>query len=69
MQHMLFKVDGMTCNGCVTSVQNALTSRVGVSKAVADLDNGSVSVEFDAGAVQPEELQKAIEDAGFEVVR
>ena len=62
-----FKVQGMTCGGCERSVQNALTSRPGVSAAKADRTAGVVSVEFDPAQIQQEALAKAITEAGFQV--
>lgn len=67
MSHTELKVSGMTCGGCVKSVQNALKARDGVSNAVADLTSGLVTVDFDAAAITVSELQQTIEEAGFEV--
>jgi copper chaperone CopZ len=62
-----FRVQGMTCGGCERSVQNALTSRQGVSAAKADRAAGLVTVEFDPAQIQQAALAKAITEAGFEV--
>ena len=62
-----FKVSGMTCGGCERSVQNALTSRPGVSAATADRATGTVTVEFDPATIAQSALAKAITDAGFQV--
>jgi copper chaperone len=62
-----FKVTGMTCGGCERSVQNALTSRPGVSSATADRTTGTVTVEFDPAVIGPAAIAKAITDAGFQV--
>lgn len=62
-----FKVQGMTCGGCERSVQNALTSRAGVSQAKADRTAGIVSVEYDPTKIEKEALAKAITEAGFQV--
>jgi copper chaperone len=67
MQQITLKVDGMTCGGCVKSVQNALNARDGVTEAVADLDNASVDVNFDPAKIQEAAIKSAIEDAGFDV--
>ena len=61
------KVEGMTCGGCVKSVQNALASHDGVTSATADLESGKVSIDFDPGRIQQPALEKAIVEAGFEV--
>ena len=37
MDRVEFRVNGMTCGGCVKSVQNALNDQPGVSEATAEL--------------------------------
>jgi copper chaperone len=59
------KVSGMTCGGCERSVQNALTSRKGVTSAKADRNAGIVSVEYDPAVIERPALEKAIQEAGF----
>jgi copper chaperone CopZ len=48
MEKVELKVEGMTCGGCVNSIQNALNGRNGVNNAIADLESGIVAIEFDA---------------------
>jgi copper chaperone len=69
MDHIEIKIEGMTCGGCVTSVQKALNSREGVSDAVATLDTGMVAIDFDSAVIKQVELEGAIEDAGFDVAK
>ena len=68
MERLELTVDGMACEGCVASVQNALTGRTGVAAATAQLHDGLVTVEFDPSAIDRTAIEIAIEDAGFEVV-
>ena len=68
MERLELTVDGMACEGCVGSVQNALTSRPGVAAATARLQDGLVAVEFDPAAIDRAAIETAIEDAGFDVV-
>jgi copper chaperone len=67
MEKVELKVEGMTCGGCVKSIQNALTARKGVNSAVADLEAGTVAIEFDGKVIQRSVLEQAIVDAGFDV--
>lgn len=67
MDKVEIKVEGMTCGGCVKSIQNALTGRNGVDNATADLDAGTVTIEFDGKRIQRSALEQAIVDAGFDV--
>ena len=68
MERLELTVDGMQCEGCVAGVQNALTSRPGVTAAAARLDDGLVTVEFDPAAIDRAGIEAAIEEAGFDVV-
>ena len=67
MEQLTLKVDGMTCGGCVKSIQNALNARAGINQADADLDNATVTVAFDPVLIQETAIRDAIEDAGFDV--
>jgi copper chaperone len=67
VERIELKVEGMTCGGCVKSIQNALNARDGVASATADLDAKQVAIEFDPAVIQQADLVEAIEDAGFDV--
>ncbi|RMF97752.1 MAG: heavy-metal-associated domain-containing protein [Gammaproteobacteria bacterium] len=67
MERVELTVEGMTCGGCVKSIQNALQGRPGVGKAEADLDSKKVVIEFDPAQIQRDGLVQAIEEAGFDV--
>lgn len=67
MERVELNVEGMTCGGCVNSIQNALSARDGVASAAADLDAKRVTIEFDPAVIQQAGLVEAIEDAGFDV--
>ena len=66
MEKIEIVVEGMSCEGCVASVQNALTANDGVAAATADLDSGIVAIEFDPAVINRDGLATAIEDAGFD---
>lgn len=68
MENVELKIDGMTCSGCVNSIQNALYRQDGVNKAVADIENSLVMVEFDPAVIKRDGLVEAIADAGFDVL-
>lgn len=67
MERVELNVEGMTCGGCVNSIQNALNGRDGVANATANLDAKLVTIEFDPAVIQRAGLVEAIEDAGFDV--
>jgi len=66
MESVTFKVGGMTCMGCVGSVQNVLRGTPGVSRVDVSLAEARATVEFDPARVQVETLRRAVEDAGFD---
>lgn len=56
-------VEGMTCGHCEGTVEDAVENVTGVSKATADRERDSVSVE---GSADPDALIAAVEDAGYD---
>ena len=67
MERLQIRIDGMSCEGCVTSVQSALTSHDGVASAAADLETGMLAIEFDPAVIARPGIEAAIEEAGFEI--
>ena len=59
------KVSGMRCNGCVQSVQRALSEISGVSQAEVILDEGRARVH--GVDVSADELVAAVTSLGFNV--
>ena len=55
-------VSGMHCEGCESSVTEALRDVNGVESAEADHETGTVTVEGDADDT---ELRSAVEEAGY----
>ena len=55
-------VTGMTCEGCATTVRNALVGTAGVSAAEVDVASGRVAVHAD-GTVPTDDLEFAIDEA------
>jgi copper chaperone len=66
LNFLSFKVDGMSCGGCVKSVTGVLTALDGVAKAEVSLEQKQAVVEFDAAKVTRDQLKAVIEDAGFD---
>ncbi len=60
-----FKISGMRCNGCVQSIQRALSEISGVSNAEVDLDQGLARVR--GRGVSNELLFEAVDSLGFSV--
>lgn len=67
MEKILIPVEGMTCGGCTSSVEKALSAREGISIVVASLEGANVEVEFDPAIIIQGQIEEAIRDAGFDV--
>jgi len=57
-------VGGMTCEGCVTRISDALLRIPGVHEAPGDLASRSFSVVVDPTRVSPEVIDQAVAEAG-----
>jgi P-type Cu+ transporter len=64
-----FGVTGMTCASCVGRVERALEKVPGVLEASVNLANERATVEYLAGEVEPHDLEKVVEGAGYGVVQ
>ena len=67
MERIIFNVTGMTCQGCVQSVERAVSKVDGVIVARASLDPGEVKIRFDEGRTSSAALADAVRIAGFGV--
>lgn len=67
MNEILLSVTGMTCGGCVNSVQKVLTALPGVQSAEVTLTPGQARVAFDPTQVDRAAMVQAVVDAGFGV--
>lgn len=68
MDKVTLTVDGMTCMGCVASVRKVLEPMAGVQKVDVSLQDGKVTIGFDAAQAKLDAFKAAIEDAGYDVV-
>ncbi len=65
MERVTLAIEGMSCGGCVLSVEKALAGVPGVARATVSLADKRAEVEgegLDASA-----LKDAVESAGFDV--
>jgi copper chaperone len=60
-------VTGMTCAGCESRVNGALTSVDGVVRAEADHDTDRVVVRYDPGRVSRDILEQKITESGYDL--
>ncbi|KAL9867607.1 copper-transporting ATPase 2 isoform 2-T2 [Geothlypis trichas] len=62
----LIKIDGMTCNSCVQSIEGAVSQRQGVQHISVSLAGSTGTIHYDPAVTSGEELRAAIEDMGFD---
>ena len=62
LQQASLKIEGMTCGGCESSVNHALSTKKGVLEAKASYEEGMANVIYDPALVTPKALKKAIEE-------
>ena len=65
----VLRVPDMSCGHCELSVQEALDELDGVKRANADHKKGEVELTYDADRVTDEDLQRAIDKAGYTLQR
>ena len=59
------KIEGMMCGHCKAAVEKALSGVPGVTGVTVDLEGKKAAVE---GTAERAALEKAVTDAGYEVV-
>ncbi len=68
-QHELnLPVTGMTCASCVLRVEKALQKLPGVEGARVNLASEQASIRFDPALLAPQQIQAAVEAAGYGVI-
>jgi len=66
--HITLPVEGMTCASCVLRVEKALKKVEGVSEANVNLATEKVSLSFDESKTNFEQLEKAVDEAGYKLI-
>ncbi len=67
MKDATFNVPSMSCGHCKAAVEGELKRLSGVERSNADFERGTVEVRYDEERVTTDELEAAIEDAGYTV--
>ena len=67
MNEIILSVTGMTCGGCVNSVQKVLAALPGVQRVEVTLSPGQARVTYDPARIDGAALVQAVIDAGFGV--
>ena len=61
-----FKIEGMSCNHCVMAVKKSLSK---INLVQFEVAIGSAKVEFDEKEIAEELIIRAIEEAGYQVIK
>ena len=61
-------ISGMTCAMCAATIEKSLINLNGVISAQVNLGNESVAVEYDFLKIKFTDLDKAIRDAGYQII-
>jgi copper chaperone len=68
MTKKTYKVNGMTCSGCVRTVQTILQNQPGVNRAEVSLEPSEASVEFDENTTSFEAFSETVAKMGYKLV-
>ncbi len=58
----------MTCAACAISVESLLKSSTGVTTATVNYASAEVTVEYDPVLIQPADMQKTLQSAGYDLL-
>ncbi len=62
----VYKVLGMTCGGCASSVTKAIQAASPEAAVDVDIEANEVNVEGPGGIIDDATIKQAVEGAGFE---
>lgn len=68
MENKSFAIEGMTCASCAQTVEKAAKKVRGVTQASVNLATEKLSIEYDELTFSVENLQRAVENSGYEMV-
>jgi P-type Cu+ transporter len=61
------KISGMSCASCALNIEKSLQNLEGVDEAQVNLGTEEATVEYDSKKLNLQQLEKAVEDAGYGV--
>lgn len=62
----VLKVEGMSCNHCVNTIEKNVGGLTGVSAVAVDLGKKEVTIEFENEATL-QQIKETIEEQGFDI--
>lgn len=67
-QEVAFDITGMTCSSCANRIERRVNKMEGVENANVNFALENISVVYDEGAVQPEDMMAVVKKLGFELL-
>jgi copper chaperone CopZ len=65
MSETVLQIEGMSCQHCVMRVKKAVDGLPGVS--LAEVGIGTARITYDESRIKEQDLEKAVEKAGYKV--
>ena len=65
MKYLTFRIQGMSCDGCVNSVTRTLKNLKGAMNVEVTLDPGTAVVRIDAAHLNASQVEAAITALGY----
>lgn len=65
MKKLKFKISGMHCTSCSMLIDGDVEDLDGVKSSNTNFAKSETEVEFDEGLVEPETIQKTIDNTGY----
>lgn len=59
---------GMSCTACAGNIENTLTTQKGVTSALVNFAAATVLVEYDKNIITPLDLQKTLQNIGYDLL-
>lgn len=71
MQKAVINLETLSCPSCLQKIENALKRLNGIKKDTVEVlfNSSRVRTTFDSASISIEEIEKAIEDLGYPVIR
>ncbi|WP_332692699.1 heavy-metal-associated domain-containing protein [Halalkalibacter lacteus] len=68
MQNISLQVEKMSCENCLSTVENALKAVNGVSEAKGSLKDKTVTVQYDEMKTDVADMAEAVRHAGYLII-
>ena len=65
-QKSKFNISGMSCAACAATIEKNVRKLPGLSKVEVNLLANSMQVQYDSSLLNPQQIEKAVRNAGFE---